>query len=416
MTHALATLDQQAPLALGDSNVASTIAKMRPSIRALHVVNGEHYAGAERVQDLLAGKLPDFGVEVGFACLKPGRFGELRQSQATPLVELAMRTRFDLRPAVRLAQIARRERYDVLHTHSARALLIARLAAALCGVPIVHHVHGNTSSEVAGRRFTRLNAWAERKSLPATAAVIAVSASVADYLRTAGVQQDRLHVVFNGVPTQAALAGNPRAQGTCTLGFIALLRLRKGLETFLEAAALLASRESSNGGAIATVPVRQSLTYRLRIVGRFESSDYEREMVGLAERLGLTDMIDWRGFQRAIDTELAAMDMLAFPSVLPEGMPMAVIEAMAAGIPIVASRVSGVTDVLRDGEDALLVAPADPAALADAVRAMIDDGELRERLRQSAFARQQRTFSDTNMASEVANIYHQVLSQKGAKV
>jgi glycosyltransferase involved in cell wall biosynthesis len=199
------------------------------------------------------------------------------------------------------------------------------------------------------------------------------------------------------------------------LGFIALLRPRKGLETFLEAAALLAFCESSNGGAIATVPVRQSLTYRLRIVGRFETGDYEREILALAERLGLSQTIDWRGFQRAIDAELAAMDLLAFPSVLPEGMPMAVIEAMAAGIPIVASRVGGVTDVLRDGEDAVLVAPADAAALAAAVRTLIHDAELRERLRQSAFARQQRTFSDTNMASEVANIYHRVLSRKGAQ-
>jgi glycosyltransferase involved in cell wall biosynthesis len=88
---------------------------------------------------------------------------------------------------------------------------------------------------------------------------------------------------------------------------------------------------------------------------------------------------------------------------------------MAAGVPIVAARVNGVTDVLRDGEDAVLVAPADSAALADALSVLIRDSDLRERLRQSAFARQQCTFSDTNMAREVANIYHQVLAPKGMK-
>jgi glycosyltransferase involved in cell wall biosynthesis len=422
MTNAAPTIDEPAPWSCENSDVVATIGKDRPPIRALQVINGEHYAGAERVQDLLAKRLPECGVEVGFACLKSGTFAELRQSDTTPLVELAMRARFDLRPAIRLAQLVRRERYDVLHTHSARALMIARLAAALCGAPIVHHVHGNTSSEVAGRRFTRLNAWAERKSLPATAAVIAVSASVADYLRTAGVQRDRLHVVFNGVAARSALIKKERAAGAFTLGFIALLRPRKGLETFLEAAALLASRElrarpekDVGVGATAAAHVRQSLTYKLRIVGRFESSEYEREILVLAERLGLTQQIDWRGFQRCIDAELDAMDLLAFPSVLPEGMPMAVIEAMAAGVPIVASRVGGVIDVLRDDKDAILVMPADAMALADAISAVTRDNVLRERLRESAFARQRRLFSDTTMAAAVANIYHQVLARKGAK-
>jgi glycosyltransferase involved in cell wall biosynthesis len=414
MINAIHAIDEQAAFTAGDCDIVDAMVEQRPTVRVLHVINGEHYAGAERVQDLLAARLPEYGVEVGFACLKPGQFAKLRQSQATPLLELAMRSRFDVRPALRLAKIVRRERYDVLHTHSARALLIARLAAALCPVPIVHHVHGNTSSEVAGRRFTRLNAWAERKSLPTTAAVIAVSASVEDYLRTAGVPKDRLKVVFNGVPARPALVYKNPVGDACTLGFVALLRPRKGLETFLEAAALLSSRESIAGNATGAVPVRRSLTYKLRIVGRFETSEYEREIHALVERLGLTPLIQWRGFQRSINAELDATDILAFPSVLPEGMPMAVIEAMAAGVPIVASRVNGVTDVLRDSEDALLVTPGDAEALADAVRAVAHDNGLRDRLRTSAFARQRRSFSDTAMAAGVAKIYHQVLVQKGA--
>jgi glycosyltransferase involved in cell wall biosynthesis len=76
--------------------------------------------------------------------------------------------------------------------------------------------------------------------------------------------------------------------------------------------------------------------------------------------------------------------------------------------------VNGVTDVLRDGEDALLVSPGDAEALADAISAVARDIELRDHLRASAFARQRRSFSDTAMAAEVARIYHQVLVQKVA--
>jgi glycosyltransferase involved in cell wall biosynthesis len=370
------------------------------TLRALHVINGEHYAGAERVQDLLAIRLPELGVQTGFACLKPGRFGAMRQAQETPLVDVPMRTRFDLRPALRLARLAQRERYDLLHTHSPRALLIARVASALCGVPIVHHVHGNTSSEVAGQRFTRLNAWAERKSLPAAAAVIAVSASVADYLRGLGVPAKKLHVVPNGVPTRSRLPDRSGLSGDCILGFVALLRPRKGLETLLEAAALLRSR---------------GLAVKLRIVGRFESADYEREIHRRAEQLGLTGIIDWRGFQQRVDAELDRMDLLVLPSILPEGMPMVLLEAMAAGVPIVASRMSGITDVVRDREDAHLFPPGAAAALADAVIELANDAALCERLRRTAFCRQREQYSDSSMVAAVAGIYRGVLAQKGRR-
>ena len=363
-------------------------------LRVLHVINGEHYAGAERVQDLLATRLPEFGVKTGFACLKPGRFASLRQSRQTPLVDVPMRSRFDLRPAIRLARLVRRKGYQLLHTHSPRALLIARVASALCGVPIVHHVHGNTSSEVADRRFTRLSAWAERKSLPAAAAVVAVSPSVADYLRDQGVPAQRLHVVPNGVPTRPYLAECNGRTTAWTLGFIALLRPRKGLETLLEAATLLRSR---------------GLATRLRIVGRFETSEYEHAIHRLAEQLGLASVIDWRGFQQRVNAELDQMDLLVFPSILPEGMPMVLLEAMAAGVPIIASRVKGITDVVHDREDGLLVPPGDATALAEAIAEMIGDATLRSRLRATAFNRQRDYFSDASMAAAVANIYRKVL-------
>src|SRR5262245_62129639 len=72
------------------------------NIRVLHVINGEHYAGAERVQDLLAQRLPEFGFDVGFACLKPHQFPRQRQARDVPLFEVPMGGRLDLRPVRRL--------------------------------------------------------------------------------------------------------------------------------------------------------------------------------------------------------------------------------------------------------------------------------------------------------------------------
>ena len=80
----------------------------RRTVRVLHVINGEHYAGAERVQDLLAGELGRFGFEVGLACIKPDQFPQMRQARGAPLYELPMRHKFDLRPVRELVQIVLR--------------------------------------------------------------------------------------------------------------------------------------------------------------------------------------------------------------------------------------------------------------------------------------------------------------------
>src|SRR5688572_15463220 len=81
-----------------DRRTASTATR-----RVLHVINGEHYSGAERVQDLLAQRLPEFGFEIGFACVKPGEFSKRRAAREAPLIEMPMRCRFDVRVARQLA-------------------------------------------------------------------------------------------------------------------------------------------------------------------------------------------------------------------------------------------------------------------------------------------------------------------------
>src|SRR5580698_10112309 len=89
------------PLAGSDPSLPSGV----QTAKVLHLINGEHFSGAERVQDLLALSLPEFGFEAGFACLKPGRFSECRRSQETPLWNVGMRSRVDLGVARRIARL-----------------------------------------------------------------------------------------------------------------------------------------------------------------------------------------------------------------------------------------------------------------------------------------------------------------------
>ncbi len=374
-------------------------------VKVLHVVNGEFYAGAERVQDLLALRLPQFGFEVGFACIKPKKFPAARKSQDSSLVTLPMRGKWDLRSARDVAKLVRQESYALIHAHTPRSLLVGRVAAAMAGVPLVYHIHSQTTTDDNPGWTCRLNAFMERLCLVGASAVIAVSDSARNFARRQHIADSILRLVANGIPTRETLP--LRAAPIChsradqcsdwTLGTVALFRPRKGLELLLKALALLR---------------REGWPIRLRAVGPFETEAYKNEVQQFATQLGVNEFIDWTGFARDVETELSRMDLFVFPSVLPEGLPMVVLEAMSAGVPIVASRVEGVTDVLGDsGDSALLVPPGDAPALVDAILQVVRGERDWNMLRQAAAQRQAEMFSDESMARGVAQIYREVLAR-----
>ena len=118
----------------------------KAKVKILHIINGEFFSGAERVQDVLALSLPGYDYEVGFVCLKPVKFAANRVS-TVPLYEVPMKSKFDLACVKEIAAIARRDQYAVIHSHTPRAVLLGRLAAWMAGLPLVHHVHSPTTRD-----------------------------------------------------------------------------------------------------------------------------------------------------------------------------------------------------------------------------------------------------------------------------
>ena len=364
-------------------------------IRVLQVINGEHYAGAERVQDLLAAALPEFGFEVIFAAVKPDQFPLRRKNKDAPLHETPMRGRFDLRPAKQLAEIARRENCELIHTHTVRSAMVGRAASWLTGLPMVHHLHSPTSDDSTHSIRNWLNTIVERRSTGRVAAAIAVSKSLAAYGAKHGIPADKIHVVHNGVPLAGALAERPTPVGTWTIGCVALFRPRKGLEVLLEALSIL---------------IRDGIDVRLRAVGRFETSNYERAIHAQVAKLGISEQIEWRGFRGDVAAEFAAMDLFVLPSLFGEGLPMVLLEAMSYGVPAVGTRVEGVPEALRDGIDGLIAEAGDARSLADRIATIIDGTHDWQKLRTSAHQRQADSFSARSMAEGVAAVYRNVLA------
>jgi glycosyltransferase involved in cell wall biosynthesis len=361
------------------------------TVPVLHIINGEHYAGAERVQDLLGQQLPNFDYRPGFACLKQGQFAAMRRCSDAPLYCVAMKNRADFSPIVRLANIVRGEGYRILHTHTARSAVVGCAVSWRTGVPMVHHVHSPTTRDTTHRFRNWLNCLAERLVLRRASAIIAVSEAVGHYVRQQGFEP---HVIPNGVPARPAVPPRDAGKRDWTLGAIALFRPRKGLEILLEALAALRAR---------------GLPVRLRAVGSFETAEYESQIRRLAGQLQLDSAIQWTGFARDVDSELACMDLFVLPSLFGEGLPMVVLEAMSAGLPVVASAVPGVPEAIRDGVDGLLVEPAQPAALAGAIARFVSGEVSWQALSAAAVRRHAERFSDERMAAEVARVYDGLL-------
>ncbi|HVX11261.1 MAG TPA: glycosyltransferase [Pirellulales bacterium] len=394
MTHMDASISHLSPALEYSPTVLAPSTLPPATTKVLHVINGEHYAGAERVQDLLALALPRQGFEAAFACVKPGKFAQARRSQAAPLFELPMRSRVDLSAVRRLAGIVRDGEYALVHTHTPRSALIGRAAARLAGVPAVHHLHSPTASDTTHRFRNWLNAASERLCLSGIDAVIAVSESVGRYGRRIGLSADKVCVVPNGVPIRESLQTRSPPRDTWTLGTVALFRPRKGLEVLLAALAALHSAQ---------------LPIRLHAVGSFETPEYEVDVKSLAIRLGVNDLIEWRGFSSQVDAELDKLDLFTLPSLFGEGMPMVILEAMAAGLPVIGTNVEGVPEVVRDGLEGLIVPPGDAQSLARAIERFVTGQVNWTQLRRNAQRRQVERFSEQAMAAGVARVYRRVL-------
>ena len=362
--------------------------------RVLHVINGEYYSGAERVQDLLAASLPEFGYEVGFACVKPGLFLELRNHKASPVFDASMKSRFDLRVANRLIGTVKKEGFELLHAHTPRSAMIARIVSARTGVPMIYHVHSPTTQDSTNGWRNRLNGFIERASLVGVQRLITVSESLASHMIRTGFDPDQIVVVPNGVNCLAEVPYHKQPQGTWTLGTVALFRPRKGTEFLLKAIAILNQRD---------VPVR------LRAVGGFETPEYEQRLKQLAKELDIEDQVEWVGFCKDVDAEMVQFDLFVLPSIFGEGLPMVVLEAMACGIPVIGTDVEGVPEAVRDGIEGLIAKASDAESLADSISAVIEGEFSWLELRQHCIDRQVETFSNRSMARGVADVYNSVL-------
>jgi len=365
--------------------------------KVLHIINGEFFAGAERVQDLLALNLPKFGYECDFVCLKEGVFNDKRQSK-TPLTIFSMQSKFDLSVSKKIIELAKLQDYKLIHTHTARNALIGRRVSKALKIPLIHHVHSPTARDTESFVRNWLNTFIEdHLILPSAQHLIPVSYSLKDYLLEHNVPEKKITPVPNGVPIVSQEVAWKKPTDDCwVIGTVALFRPRKGLEVLLRS--IKALRDSE-------------IDIRLKAVGTFESSEYEATIKQLATDLEIDSLIEWTGFSSDVHTEIQNMHVFVLPSLFGEGLPMVMIEAMSVGIPVVSTFVEGIPHVLEDGKAGIIVEPNNEKALAEGIKLYICGEKDPYETAQLALIRQAELFSDIAMTKAVSKVYDLVIKQ-----
>ena len=318
----------------------------------------------------------------------------------------------DLVATLRLARLIRRERPDILHTHTAKAGTVGRVAAQLAGrhkPPIVVHTfHGHVLRGYFGplrsSLFRLLEHWLARR----TTALIAVSPQVRDDLVALRVAPaERFAVIRLGIELDERVAGpqDGRLESRRYLG-IPPDRFAVGWIGRMTAVkrtddVLVAFKQLRDGGVDACLCMVGDGPDRVQLERR-------------AHELGVVKDTLFLGYQEEVAPFYAAFDALVLPS-SNEGTPVSAIEALAAGRPVVATRVGGVPDVVQEGEDGFLVEPGATDELADRLARLAHDPELRERMGRAGRERVLPRYAVERLVDDVDRLYRSLLSEVGAR-
>jgi len=316
-----------------------------------------------------------------------GPLAGLAQQEGISTFPLRMLNEIDLRAIFSIRRLIRRERYDIIHFHTKRAHALSLWVGP--------------SAFFSKRVVTRRMDYPIRKNWYNTLlynqqvdGVVAISHKIAEILVGAGVEKTRVRVIHSGIdpiPFQS-LPEREENDTSLIIGSAAVLEERKGLKFLLQAVANLR---------------RRGCTIKLYLAG---DGSQKRNLQILSQELGLQDSAVFLGFVSDIPQFLSQIDIFVLPS-LNEGLGVAVLEAMASGRPVIATRVGGLPELVEDRVTGYLVPPGNPAALADAIVQLASQRILLREMGSKGKMRLERHFTLEKMAQRNEEFYYDLQSR-----
>jgi glycosyltransferase involved in cell wall biosynthesis len=352
----------------------------------------------EMVLNLVRHLPPRFEPAVG--CIHhAGPIGEEIRRTGVPFevlsVEPGWRRPLDV---VTIRRYLARVRPTIVHTFLLSASLYGRLAAMLARVPIIIGTEVNIYAHKQAH-----HALAERLLLKGTDTVVASAESVRDfYIEQVHADPGKVEVIYNAVDWGQLVTSRPRnemrrdlqvPEEPVVIGIIARLTKQKAHAVLFE--------------AVAHTPALAQT--HLVVVG---DGELRNELEALALRLELSDRVHFLGARRDLGDLLNAIDIFAMPSYW-EGLPLSMVLAMGAGLPVVATRVAGIPEVVRDGQTGLLVPAGDATALGSALARLAESTAMRHQLGAAAREHVRPRFGVDGYVAAVSALYDRLLAAKG---
>ena len=367
-------------------------------IRVCELITELEPAGAERVVYELATRMDKERFDVQVIGLQGGRVADWLEKAGVKVTNLGVRGKWDVGKLFKLTDILREENLDIVHTHMFHGDLAGRIAARLAAVPhVVHTVH------VAEGRFRPWQFAFARFAGDFCEKIICVSESVRDYhSRRSGLPKSSYEVIENGVDLNAFTRDENRRRelrqewgienGEVLVASVGRLNKQKGIDTLIGAMSHLGARGNPVNIVIAGEGPRRFVVENF--ISHGEGGKHCRLL----------------GFTRDVQGLLSAADILAMPSNW-EGFGLAATEAMAVGLPVIATRVPGLRDVVKDGETGILIDRKDVVGLAEAIHQLSEDADMRQKLGQAGRRRVAEKYSIESNIAIHEQLYQKIVKQ-----
>ena len=308
------------------------------------------------------------------------------------------RRRWDTQVFAQLRQVIGQINPDILETRNVKSHFLVRLLALHRRYPWVAWNHGYTATSRLERAYTQLDRW----SLRGAYRVVTVCGPFADHLARLGVRRDKITILHNAVKPFVRPAEEE------------IQRVRRELEIQDHEAVILSagrlSREKGHADLVRAIAALNAMAgappFFLAIVG---DGPERQSIVRLANKLGVEIRMALAGFQRDLRPYYGMATLVAVPS-HSEGSPNVVLEAMAAGLPVVATAVGGVPEILEEGVTGRMVPPRNPQAMAQAMLQILSDEELRRRLGTAARSRAESSHTPEAYRRALVEFYQNTLA------
>jgi len=366
---------------------------MKSKISVLEVIDSLGVGGAESLLKnfvIESKKQRDLSIEI--CVLYPsGVFKDKVKKAGIKVWNLNLSTKYDLRGIIRLINLIRRGKYDLVHVHLFPADLFVAMVSLFLPKRVVyvfseHSVFNRRRSKVIFKLVDGFTYSRYRK-------IVCVSSLVQESLhKWIKNTKNKTVVIKNAIPVRELVRDKEKIYD---LLFVGRLEKAKGVDILLTAVQIIGENYKRD--------------LRVAIVG---GGSLEKDMESLAKDLKVSTTVEFLGVRNDVANLMKKSKIFVLPSRW-EGLPMVLLEAMANGIPVVSTPVGGIPEVIEEGKDGILVPPENPEALAKAIKLLLDSPELQKRMAQNAYGKVKEKYSITKYTIDLLDLYKKLLEKKG---